>query len=153
VKSGTSPPTASRWGGRVQLGGALTTCTSRRPAGQLFDEAWPIVEATRQQMIELAREIGRARKWPLPSDGPAAVRAVFDQLSKDYPKSDAEMVSWYRDAAQRLVAYGRKTGMFDIPADYKLDVVETPPPLQASIDGAAYYPRRHSRTAASDGST
>jgi len=30
--------------------------------------------------------------------------------------------------------------MFDVPADYKLEVVETPPPLQASIDGAAYYP-------------
>ena len=26
------------------------------------------------------------------------------------------------------------------PADYKLEVVETPPPLRASIDGAAYYP-------------
>ncbi len=33
-----------------------------------------------------------------------------------------------------------QTGLFDVPADYKLDVVETPPPLQASIDGAAYYP-------------
>ena len=27
-----------------------------------------------------------------------------------------------------------------MPADYKLEVVETPPPLRASIDGAAYYP-------------
>ena len=27
-----------------------------------------------------------------------------------------------------------------MPPDYKLDVVETPAPLQASIDGAAYYP-------------
>jgi uncharacterized protein (DUF885 family) len=65
---------------------------------------------------------------------------VFDQLSKDYPKSDAEMIGWYRDAAFRLVEYGRKTQLFDVPADYKLDVTETPPPLQASIDGAAYYP-------------
>jgi uncharacterized protein (DUF885 family) len=38
------------------------------------------------------------------------------------------------------VDYARKTGLFDVPADYRLDVVETPPPLQASIDGAAYYP-------------
>jgi uncharacterized protein (DUF885 family) len=30
--------------------------------------------------------------------------------------------------------------LFDVPADYKLEVTETPPPLQASIDGAAYYP-------------
>jgi uncharacterized protein (DUF885 family) len=107
---------------------------------QLYDQAWPIVEATRQRMIELAREIGTQHDWKLPADGPRAVRAVFDELSKEYPKSDAEMVEWYRDAAFRLVEYGRKTGMFDVPADYKLDVTETPPPLQASIDGAAYYP-------------
>jgi uncharacterized protein (DUF885 family) len=111
-----------------------------KSAAQLYDEAWPIVEATQKQMIDLAREIGKAHGWSLPDEGPAAVRAVFDELSKDYPKSDAEMVSWYRDAAFRLVDYGRKTGIFDVPADYKLEVVETPPPLQASIDGAAYYP-------------
>jgi uncharacterized protein (DUF885 family) len=111
-----------------------------KTAAQLYDEAWPIVEATQEQMIDLAREIGTNHGWKLPPEGPAAVRAVFDELSKDYPKSDAEMVSWYRDAAFRLVDYGRKTGIFDVPADYKLEVVETPPPLQASIDGAAYYP-------------
>jgi uncharacterized protein (DUF885 family) len=111
-----------------------------RTAAQLHEEAWPIVEDTRKQMIDLAREIGGKRGWHLPADGPSAVRAVFDELSKDYPKSDAEMIGWYRDAAFRLVDYARKTGLFDVPADYKLDVVETPPPLQASIDGAAYYP-------------
>jgi uncharacterized protein (DUF885 family) len=109
-------------------------------AAQLYEEAWPIVEATQKEMIDLAREIGKSHGWTLPAEGPAAVRAVFDELSKDYPKSDAEMVSWYRDAAFRLVDYARKTGIFDVPADYKLEVVETPPPLRASIDGAAYYP-------------
>ncbi len=111
-----------------------------KTAAQLYEEAWPIVQATQQEMITLARQIGTTRKLNLPADGPAAVRAVFDDLSKEYPKSDAEMVSWYRDAAFRLVDYSRKTGMFDVPADYKLEVTETPPPLQASIDGAAYYP-------------
>ena len=111
-----------------------------KTAAQLYEEAWPIVETTQKQMIDLAREIGQTRGWSLPAEGPAAVRAVFDQLSKDYPKSDAEMVSWYRDAAFRLVDYARKTGIFDVPTDYKLDVVETPAPLRASIDGAAYYP-------------
>jgi uncharacterized protein (DUF885 family) len=111
-----------------------------KTAAQLYEEAWPIVEATQKQMIDLAREIGKTRGWTLPAEGPAAVRAVFDELSKDFPKSDAEMVSWYRDAAFRLVDYARKTGIFDVPADYKLEVVETPPPLRASVDGAAYYP-------------
>jgi uncharacterized protein (DUF885 family) len=111
-----------------------------KTAAQLYEESWPIVEATQKEMIDLAREIGKAHGWTLPAEGPAAVRAVFDELSKDYPKSDTEMISWYRDAAFRLVDYARKTGIFDVPADYKLEVVETPPPLRASIDGAAYYP-------------
>jgi uncharacterized protein (DUF885 family) len=110
-----------------------------KTAAQLFDEAWPIVQATQTQMVDLARKIGAQHNWKLPADGPAAVRAVFDELSKDYPKSDDEMISWYRDTAFRLVEYARKTGIFDVPADYKLEVVQTPPPLEASIDGAAYY--------------
>src|SRR5256714_7803358 len=111
-----------------------------KTAAQLYDEAMPIVEQTQQQMIDLAREIGQQHNWTLPADGAQAVRFVFDQLSKDYPKSDAEMVDWYRQGALRLVDYAHQTGIFDVPADYKLEVVETPPPLQASIDGAAYYP-------------
>ncbi|MBV9926446.1 MAG: DUF885 domain-containing protein [Acidobacteria bacterium] len=109
-------------------------------AAKLYEEAWPIVEDTRKQMVDLARQIGQKRGMQLPEDGPQAVRAVFDELGKDYPKTDAEMVNWYKEAGVRLVDYARKTGVFDVPADYKLDVVETPPPLRASIDGAAYYP-------------
>jgi len=111
-----------------------------KTAGQLYEEAWPIVVDTQRQMIELARQIGAKHGWQLPADGNAAVRTVFDELGKDYPKSDAEMIDWYRQTAFRLVDYSRKTGLFDVPADYKLEVVETPPPLRSSIDGAAYYP-------------
>ncbi len=111
-----------------------------KTAAQLYDESWPIVEETQRDMIALAREIGAKHGWTLPAGGNEAVRYVFDQLGQDYPKSDAEMIDWYRASAFRLVDYARKTGIFDVPADYKLDVVETPPPLQASIDGAAYYP-------------
>lgn len=109
-------------------------------ASQLYEEAWPVVQQTQRDMVAVAREIGTKHGWTLPGDGNEAVRYVFDQLGADYPKSDAEMIGWYRDAAFRLVDYSRKTGLFDVPADYKLDVVETPPPLRASIDGAAYYP-------------
>jgi uncharacterized protein (DUF885 family) len=109
-------------------------------AAKLFEEAWPVVEDTRRQMVELARQIGQKRGMTLPEDGAQAVRAVFDELGKEYPKTDAEMVEWYREAGVRLVEYARKTGVFDVPADYRLDVVETPAPLRASIDGAAYYP-------------
>jgi uncharacterized protein (DUF885 family) len=109
-------------------------------AAKLFDESMAIVNATQAEMVTLAREIGKKKAMELPEDGNAAVLKVFDELGKDYPKSDAEMVRWYEEAAFRLVEYGRKSGVFDVPADYKLEVVETPPPLRASIDGAAYYP-------------
>ncbi|HEX8719236.1 MAG TPA: DUF885 domain-containing protein [Pyrinomonadaceae bacterium] len=109
-------------------------------AARLYEEAWPIVEDTRRQMVEVARQVGQKRGMQLPEDGAQAVRAVFDELGKEYPKTDAEMVGWYKEAGVRLVDYARRTGVFDVPADYKLDVVETPPPLRASIDGAAYYP-------------
>ena len=109
-------------------------------AAQLFDAAPATIQETQRMMVDLARQIGVSHKWPLPADGNTAVRYVFDQLSKDYPKSDAEMIAWYRDAAFRVVDYARKTGLFDVPADYKLEVVETPAPLRASVDGAAYYP-------------
>jgi uncharacterized protein (DUF885 family) len=36
------------------------------------------------------------------------------------------------------VAYGRERQLFDIPADYRLDVYPTPPVLRSAID-AAYY--------------
>ncbi|HYM00257.1 MAG TPA: DUF885 family protein, partial [Blastocatellia bacterium] len=79
----------------------------KKTAAQLYQESWPIVQTTRQQMIELAKEIGKQHGWKLPGDGGGAVRAVFDQLSKDYPKSDAEMIKWYSDTAFRLVDYAR----------------------------------------------
>jgi len=116
-------------------------------AAELYGGAMEIVEGTRREMAALAAKIAEQRGLEVPRAAPAGevdytgvVRAVFDELSKDYPKSDAEMVAWYRDTCFRVVEYGRKTGVFDVPADYKLDVTVTPPPLLASIDGAAYYP-------------
>ena len=62
------------------------------------------------------------------------------QLSQSAPRTDAEMVDGYRRTGERLVAYARATGLFDVPAAYRLEVTVTPPPLRASIEGAAYYP-------------
>jgi uncharacterized protein (DUF885 family) len=92
------------------------------------------VAATLGEMTALARRIAGDRKLPDASPG-----GVLSLLANDIPKNDAEMLSWYQEACRRLVAYGRRTGMFDLPADYQLDVVFTPPPLRDTID-AAYYP-------------
>jgi uncharacterized protein (DUF885 family) len=109
-------------------------------ARALYEQSWPWVEATRAQMITLARRIARSHGWRLGGDGRAIVRAVFDRLGERAPKTDAQMIQAYRDTGARLVEYARRTGLFDVPADYRLDVTFTPPPLQATIDGAAYYP-------------
>ena len=90
-------------------------------------------------MIALARQIAAAHKWPAAS-GEETVRTVFEQLSQNAPHTDAEMAEGYRQAGLRLVAYARKTGLFDVPEDYRLEVTVTPPPLRSSIEGAAYYP-------------
>jgi uncharacterized protein (DUF885 family) len=92
------------------------------------------VAGTLGEMTVLARAI--AREKGLADD---SLPGVFNALSNDVPKSDFEMLEWYRDACARLVEYGRKSGLFDIPAEYKLNVVFTPPPLRDTIE-AAYYP-------------
>lgn len=111
-----------------------------KSAAQLYEESWPVVQKTQSDMVTLAREVGAKRNLKLSDDDMQAVRDVMEELGKEYPKTDAEEVDWYKEAGVRLVDYARKTGIFDVPADYKLGVVETPPPLRASIDGAAYYP-------------
>jgi uncharacterized protein (DUF885 family) len=109
-------------------------------AAELFTQSWPVVEGTRAAMESLARQIAGSHGWTVPADGPGAVRAVFEQVSRDAPRTDAEMIEGYRRTGQRLVAYARATGLFEVPADYRLEVSVTPPPLRASIEGAAYYP-------------
>ena len=85
-------------------------------------------DVTESTFRDACLAVNLGRQWlEAPHDpGAAAVRAIFDELSKDYPKSDDEMISWYRDTGVRLVEYARKTGIFDVPADYKLEVVQTP---------------------------
>jgi uncharacterized protein (DUF885 family) len=109
-------------------------------AQQLYEQSWPIVEETRATMIALAGEIAASHRWNVPADGPAAVQVVFDQLSQDAPGNDEEMIESYRQVGMRLVDYARRTGLFDVPDQYRLDVTVTPPPLESGIDGAAYYP-------------
>lgn len=109
-------------------------------AAELYASSWPVVQATRAQMVALAQQIAASHDWPAQADGGATVRAVFEQMSQNAPRTDAEMVEGYRKTGERLVAYARRTGLFDVPADYQLEVTVTPPPLRSSIEGAAYYP-------------
>jgi uncharacterized protein (DUF885 family) len=109
-------------------------------AAALFTASWPVVERSSAQIVTLAGQIAASHGWPADADGAATVRAVFAQLSQDAPRTDAQMIDGYRRTAARLVAYGRSAALFDIAPDYRLEVTVTPPPLRASIEGAAYYP-------------
>jgi uncharacterized protein (DUF885 family) len=110
---------------------------------ELYESSWPVVQETRRLMMETAGKVARKRGLELSWDEAhraASTRAVMSALGNDHPRSDEEMVRWYHETALRLVQFARDNDMFDVPADYRLDVTVTPPPLEASIDGAAYYP-------------
>ena len=79
-------------------------------AAELFASSWPIVQATRAQMIALAGQIAASHGWPARGGGAALVRMVFEQLSQNAPHSDAEMVEGYRQyrpAPGRVRAHDR----------------------------------------------
>jgi uncharacterized protein (DUF885 family) len=91
-------------------------------------------------MVAVAKDIAASRGWPIAVDGHDAVAIVFDKMSADAPKTDADMLQSYVEVGRKLVDYARRTGLFAVPDDYRLDVIVTPPPLRSGIDGAAYYP-------------
>jgi len=68
----------------------------------------------------------------------ATTRDIVNRLAEDSPKGDAELFAWYRDTSARAVSFGREQAMFDIPQEYKLDILPTPPVLRGGA-GAAYY--------------
>ncbi len=112
-------------------------------AGSLFEYARGKVEDSQGQLIEVAQEVARRRKlrldWGSRVASLRSVRAVMDVLSRDYPQSDGEMFRIYRAKAMELVEYARRHGMFDPPKEYRLEIVETPPMLEGTLE-AAYYP-------------
>ncbi|HEU4563099.1 MAG TPA: DUF885 domain-containing protein, partial [Gemmatimonadaceae bacterium] len=114
-----------------------------RTAADLWKYGAEQVALYEGKVYEVAERVARDAKlglsWDTPDARRESVRKVMDYLSKDSPKSDDELFAWYREAGRRAVQYGRDRDLFDIPADYRLDVVPTPPVLRSTID-AAYYP-------------
>lgn len=112
-------------------------------AATLYEYGQHQVEESQRLLIDAARAVAARRGLALDWQGTGAAlrsaRRVMDVLSLDYPKSDAEMFHVYGDKARDLVAYARHRGLFDLPDDYRLEIVATPPVLESTID-AAYYP-------------
>ena len=75
---------------------------------------------------QVAKQAKLPLAWETTDQRNRAVRAVMDQLASDSPKNDDELRQWYIDTGKRAVQYGRERQLFTIPADYRLDVVDTP---------------------------
>jgi uncharacterized protein (DUF885 family) len=120
-----------------------TVFRDERSAADLFEYGARQVEDYTQRIAEVAEKLARERGIALPFADPQerawSIRRVMEDLSSDSPRSDDELLRWYRETGERAVAYGRERGLFDVPPDYTLDVVPTPPVLRSTID-AAYYP-------------
>ena len=115
----------------------------QRSTAELFEYGASQVAEYEAKIFRVAEEVAKQANLGLPfatdADRRTSVRAVMDHLAKDSPKDDDELFSWYREAGVRAVAYGRQQQMFDIPAEYRLVVTETPPVLRSTTD-ASYYP-------------
>jgi uncharacterized protein (DUF885 family) len=109
-------------------------------ADELFKKSYTAIQETRGSLISLALAIGTNHQWSLPTDSLGATRTVFDRLTLDAPRNDDEMVEAYVKSVQHLIQYARDTRLFDVPANYGLELMWTPASLATLIDGAAYYP-------------
>jgi uncharacterized protein (DUF885 family) len=114
-----------------------------RSASELYDYGNREIARYRARLVEVARRIADSANlrlsWERKDDQFQPVRAVFDYLSKDSPRNDEELFRWYREVTARAIAYGRERALFDVPQEYKLDIVPTPDLLQGTLI-AAYYP-------------
>lgn len=120
-----------------------TVFRDERTAADLWEYGAREVEDYTRRIAEVAERIARERGISLPfgsdQDRAWSIRRVMEDLAAESPSNDDELLRWYRDTGVRAVAYGREREMFDIPANYQLQVFPTPPVLRSTID-AAYYP-------------
>jgi uncharacterized protein (DUF885 family) len=114
-----------------------------RTAAALYEYGAREIAASQERLIEAARAAAAHRglrlEWGDRAAALRSVRAVMDDLARDHPKSDEEMFGLYRARARALVEFARTHAMFDLPADYRLEIVPTPPMLESTLE-AAYYP-------------
>jgi uncharacterized protein (DUF885 family) len=137
--------------GEVEYDWRLLHCLHvGRTSAELWEYGAEQLALYEGKIYQVAEELAKAAKLGLDFSSPAArraaVREVMQHLSKDSPRNDDELLHWYQQAGERAVAYGREHQLFEVPSDYRLDVVFTPPVLRSTLD-AAYYaapPFKHS---------
>ena len=130
--------------GEDEYGWRVRNClrVDRTPA-ELWDYGAQQVALYEERIFAVASQVAKAAALSLPfgtdAERRASMRQLLAHLGQDSPRNDDELLQWYVDTGKRAVEYGRQKALFDVPADYRLDVVATPPVLRSAID-AAYYP-------------
>ena len=117
---------------------------TKTPA-ELFEYGAKLTADYQARIFQAAEEVARFAKLPPLSfrnddERRASYATVKEYLAKDSPKSDEELFRWYRETIDRAVQYGRDRSLFDVPHDYKIDVLPTPAVLGGELGGASYYP-------------
>lgn len=130
--------------GEEEYAWRLKNCLlEKRTPAELFEYGASEVARYEKMLFEVAAEVAKDRKLALAfgsaAEKRASVRAVLADLEKEAPKNDDELFRWYRECGERCVQWGRDRGMFDVPKDYKLDVLPLPAILHGG-GGASYYP-------------
>ena len=83
-----------------------------------------------ERMTALAKEIAPDKTLP----------ELMAELKADHPKDDAELLAKYREVSGRARDFVVANGLFAIPADYSIDVIETPLGMRSHVGSAAYFP-------------
>lgn len=130
--------------GEDEYGWRVRNCLAvERTPAELWDYGAQQVALYEDKIFAVAAQVADAAGLTLAFDTDAEKRAsmrqVLSHLGQDSPRNDDELLQWYVDTGKRAVEYGREKALFDVPADYQLDVVATPPVLRSAIE-AAYYP-------------
>ena len=112
---------------------------------ELFEYGAKRVADYQARIFKACDEIAKFAKLPNLSfrtdeDRLAAFATVTEHLQRESPKDDEELFRWYRETIDRAVAYGRERALFDVPRDYRIDVLPTPDVLGGELGGASYYP-------------
>ena len=102
---------------------------SRTPS-ELQQHGRELAQKITARMETLAAQIDPSR--PLPD--------LMASLRADHPKDDVQLMDTYRQVSSRARDFVVQHGLFAIPPDYSIEVIETPAGMRSSIGSAAYFP-------------
>lgn len=102
----------------------------RQTPEELQEKGKEIAARLTARMKELAKEISPDKTLP----------ELMAELRADHPKNDEELLAAYRKTSERARDFVVKEGLFAIPNDYSINVIETPLGMRSHIGSAAYFP-------------